>query len=311
MVARQIQILAGALLYYGLVLPLSYLPFPILYFLSDLLFILFRTIIPYRKKVIDENIKSTFPNYSAEQQIKLRRDFYRFLSDLIIESIKNLSISEKALKNRMNLSNPEILEQVGKLNKPVILISSHYNNWEWLISIQALWFKKNNFGIGMPLSHPFWDKKLTSRRERFGLKVVHAQNYHDAFKSNNSIVLVLADQAPSSPEKCLWQSFLGRESAIIFGPEYMANKYDCAVIYVNVSNCKRGFYDVKIEVLVENSKTLEYGELTRLQLQKLEASIEQNPSRWLWSHRRWKHQKPDNWVKINKALKNEFEDKFR
>ena len=106
MVARQIQILSGALLYYGLVLPLSYLPLRILYVVADFLFILFCTIIPYRKKVIDQNLLLAFPAKTTEERKQIRRDFYRYFADLLVESIKNLTISEKQLQNPSNLMTP-------------------------------------------------------------------------------------------------------------------------------------------------------------------------------------------------------------
>jgi KDO2-lipid IV(A) lauroyltransferase len=310
-VARQIQILSGALLYYGLVLPLSYLPLSILYVISNLLFLLFCTILPYRKKVIDNNLALAFPNKSSKEKIQIRKDFYRYFSDLLVESIKNLSISKKQLLGRMQLENPEILHQLQMLDKPVLLVAGHYNNWEWLITAQALRFNKPNFGIGMPLSHPFWNWKLTARRERFGLKVVHAQNYPTAFDARNPVVLVLADQAPNSANQCLWLPFLGRDTAVIFGPEYMANQFNCAVAYVNISNSKRGFYNIQLEVLANDSKTLSYQEITKLHAQKLEQQILDNPARWLWSHKRWKHQKPSNWNLTSRELEKKFESKFR
>lgn len=311
MVARQIQFLSGALLYYGLVLPLSYLPLRILYLIADFIYVLLCTILPYRKKVIEHNLRLAFPTKSNEERKQIRKDFYRYFADLLVESIKNLTISEKELAARFQLANPEIIAQMNALNKPILLVAGHYNNWEWLITSQALWFKQNNFGIGMPLSHPFWNDKLTQRRERFGLNVVNANNYHSAFETKNPLVLVLADQAPSSPTNCLWLPFLGQESAVIFGPEYMANLYDCAVIFTNITNYKRGYYNITLEVLVEKSKTLTYQELTQLHLQQLEAQIHQNLARWLWSHKRWKHQKPANWAQISQALQQKFEQKFR
>jgi KDO2-lipid IV(A) lauroyltransferase len=311
MVARQIQILSGALLYYGLVLPLSYLPLRMLYVFADCLFILLCTILPYRKKVIDHNLLLTFPHKTSEERKQIRKDFYRYFADLLVESIKNLTISEKQLRERMQLENPEILAQLQALNKPILLVAGHYNNWEWLITAQALWFKNPNFGIGMPLSHPFWNQKLTARRERFGLEVVHAQNYEKAFQSQQPVVLVLADQAPSSANNCLWLPFLGRETAVIFGPEYMANKYDCVVVFANISNSKRGFYNIKLEVLVEDSKNVPYQALTQLHVQKLEQRILENPTRWLWSHKRWKHQKPSQWDQTLHELEKKFESKFR
>ncbi|MDP4738889.1 MAG: lysophospholipid acyltransferase family protein [Crocinitomicaceae bacterium] len=310
MVARQIQFLSGALLYYGLVLPLSYLPLWLLYRLSGLLYFLFCTLLPYRKKVIDQNLQSAFPNATIDQRNQIRKDFYRYFSDLLVESVKNLTISKKQLLQRMQLENPEILEEIKALNKPILLVAGHYNNWEWLITAQALWFKQPCFGIGMPLSQPFWDHKLTQRRSRFGLKVVHANTYQSAFEATNPVVLVLADQAPSSATNCLWLPFLGQQSAVIFGPEYMANKYDCAVIYATVSNSKRGYYKVQLEVLVKDSKQLQYQELSQLHVQKLEQTILQKPGNWLWSHKRWKHKQPENWPQLSAALQQKFETTF-
>ncbi|MFM7644730.1 MAG: lysophospholipid acyltransferase family protein [Sphingomonadales bacterium] len=311
MVARQIQFLSGALLYYGLVLPLSYLPLQILYGFANFLHLLFCTILPYRKKVIDHNLLLAFPGKTNKERKQIRNSFYRFFTDLLVESIKNLTISEKELAARFQLENPEILEQIDTLNKPVLLVAGHYNNWEWLITSQALWFEQDNYGIGMPLSHPFWNYKLTQRRERFGLKVVNANNYQTAFVNKNAKVLVLADQAPSTSENCLWLPFLGKESGVIFGPEYMANLYDCTVVFADISNYKRGYYSVQLEILVEDSLTLPYQELTRLHLQKLEAQILRNPARWLWSHKRWKHQKPAHWAQTIQTLQRKFEQKFR
>jgi len=311
MVARQIQILSGALLYYGLVLPLSYLPLRILYVLADFLFILFCTLLPYRKRVIDQNLQIAFPNQSNEERKQIRKDFYRYFADLLVESVKNLSISKKQLLERMHLENPEILEEIKALNKPILLVAGHYNNWEWLITAQASWFKQPSYGIGMPLSHPFWNQKLTERRERFGLKVVHAQNYQEAFEAKNPVVLVLADQAPSSPTECLWIPFLHQNTAVIFGPEYMANKFNCSVVFADIKHSKIGYYNVNIEVLVKDSKTLHYQELTRMHVQKLEQQIKDNPTRWLWSHKRWKHQQPANWQNQLQMLKSRFEEKFR
>jgi KDO2-lipid IV(A) lauroyltransferase len=311
MVARQIQILSGALLYYGLVLPLSYLPLWLLYGLAGLLRFLFCTFLPYRRKVIDQNLLFAFPTSSHNERKQIRKDFYRYFSDLLVESVKNLTISEKQLLQRMQLENPEILEEIKALNKPILLVAGHYNNWEWLISAQALWFKQPCFGIGMPLSHPFWDHKLTQRRSRFGLQVVNAKTYQSAFQTPQPIVLVLADQAPSSASNCLWLPFLGQQSAVIFGPEYMANKYDCAVIYVNVFNSKRGHYNVLLEVLAADSKQLQYQELTQLHVQKLEQAIHQKPGNWLWSHKRWKHKQPANWPQLSTTLQQKFENTFR
>jgi KDO2-lipid IV(A) lauroyltransferase len=121
----------------------------------------------------------------------------------------------------------------------------------------------------------------------------------------------LADQAPSSPTECLWIPFLHQNTAVIFGPEYMANKFDCSVVFADIKHSKRGCYNVNIEVLVKDPKKLNYQALTQMHVQKLGQQIINNPTRWLWSHKRWKHQQPANWQNQLQMLKSRFEEKFR
>jgi KDO2-lipid IV(A) lauroyltransferase len=301
----------AALVYYSLAYPLSLLPLRWLYLLSNLLSFLFKNVLPYRKKVIIGNLRLTFPQKSESEIKALCNAYYDFLADVMIEAIKNFSFSAQDIHKHFSPADLAELERLKTINKPIILVSSHFNNWEWLISATALWFDKPCFGIGMPLSADFWDKKLTQKRERFGLKVVHPDNYKLAFEKKNPVLLVLADQAPASAEKAYWTNFLGIESPIIFGPEYLANAYDCAVVYVNITNYKRGFYKVSFKVITEDAKQLDYGQITEKHASFLETAIAQDPSRWLWSHKRWKRQVPSDLNTLKTKAKVRFEERFR
>jgi KDO2-lipid IV(A) lauroyltransferase len=301
----------AALVYYILAYPLSLLPLRWLYVLSNLLSFLFKNILPYRRKVIMDNLRLAFSQKSESEIKALCHAYYDFLADVMIEAIKNFSFSAQDIHKHFSAADLAELERLKTINKPIILVSSHFNNWEWLISATALWFDKPCFGIGMPLSADFWDKKLTQKRERFGLKVVHQDNYKMAFKKKNPVLLVLADQAPASAEKAYWTNFLGIESPIIFGPEYLANAYDCAVVYVNITNSKRGVYKVSFEVITQEAKQLDYGHITEKHAALLEAAIAQDPSRWLWSHKRWKRQAPEDLNTLKSQAKVRFEERFR
>lgn len=301
----------GALLYYLVIAPLSLFPLRVLHGLSLLIYLTFYHLIPYRKKVITQNLRRAFPSLNDKEIKEHTKKYYRFLADLLIESIKNFRFSKKALLAHIVLENQEELAQIEAIQKPIILVSSHFNNWEWLISAMGLWFKRPTYGIGMPLSAAFWDKKLTEKRERFGLKVVHAANYQHIFKQQDTVVLVLADQAPADARKAYWTQFLGQETPIIFGPEHLANRYDCAVVYASIKNTKSGVYSVSFKVITENALQENYGAITEKHLALLTESILQAPSRWLWSHKRWKRQKPTDLNQIMEQAKADFHAKFR
>ena len=176
--------------YYIFVIPLSYLPLVILYAIMDIFYLLLISIVPYRKKVIIQNIERSFPNKTKSEKAKIKRQFYRHLTQLLAESVKGLSISENELKRRITVKNPEVMDDLYANGKNVLLVSGHYNNWEWVILSQALLFKHDAIGIGMPMTSKFWDKKINQRRSRFGMKVVHAKNYKEAltiFDINNIV----------------------------------------------------------------------------------------------------------------------------
>ncbi len=301
------------LIYYFIIYPISLLPLRVLYFITDIAYLVF-LIFPYRKGVVRKNIQRSFPNKNSKEHRKIERKFYKHFTDLLAESIKNLSISEKALLKRMKVRNPELMDSLYAQKKGVLLSSGHYNNWEWLITSQNLLFKHQAMGIGMPLKNEFWDKKLTERRARTGMKIVNPSN----LKENLSLsyveplaILILGDQAPGNSSKSYWMNFLNQNTAVQFGTEQLANEYDFAVVNFILHKVKRGYYEMELEQITSDAKTLNWGEITEKQTHILEKAIIDKPEFWIWSHKRWKREIPQNLEELKIEQKAKFESKFR
>ena len=124
------------LAYYIFVIPLSYLPLRLIYILTDFLYINLILIFPYRRKVVRQNLERSFPDKTLSEIKKIERKFYRHFTDILAEGIKNLTISQRELSKRLIVKNPEIMNELYTQNKSVLLVSGHYNNWEWLITTQ-------------------------------------------------------------------------------------------------------------------------------------------------------------------------------
>jgi KDO2-lipid IV(A) lauroyltransferase len=271
-------------------------------------------IFPYRKKVILKNIQNSFPNITDKEHQDITNKFYRHFADLLVEGVKNLSISKEELTKRMVVKNPELMQKLFDKGKNVILVSGHYNNWEWLISAQNLLFPHQAFGIGMPLTSKFWDKKVNEQRQRFGMKVVHAKNYKTAFESfkeNPIAILNLSDQAPPDAEKSYWTTFLNQPTPVLFGTEFMANEYNFSVVFFAIKKLKRGYYEMELKLISDNPKLLKYGEITQTHTKLLELEINQNPEFWLWSHKRWKRTVPSNLDDLKVQQEKRFNERFR
>jgi Kdo2-lipid IVA lauroyltransferase/acyltransferase len=304
------------ILYYLILYPLSKLPLWISYRFADVFYLMLISILPYRKKVINSNLAKSFPDRTVKEIKQLRNDFYWNFSTMLIEGVKNLGISEKELRKRFVIKNPELMNDLFKKNKSVVLVSAHYANWEWMITGQNLFFKHQAVGIGMPLSSGFFDKKINGLRQRFGMHVTQAREVDQVFegyKSKNTLfaTLVLADQAPGNSLKSYWTNFLNQKTAVAFGPEQLANKYDQAVVFYIPKSIKRGYYEVELELLCENPKDLSWGEITEIHTRKLEQILTKKPAPWLWSHKRWKREVPTSLEQLKREQREKFNRTFR
>ena len=304
------------ILYYLIVRPLSFLPLWISYRFSDFFYLLFITIVPYRKKVITQNLERSFPDKTAAEIRKFRRGFYRQFSDMLIEGIKNLSISDKELVRRFRIKNPELMQELYKEQISVLLVSAHYMNWEWMITGQALFFPHQAVGIGMPLSNGFWDKTINKLRSRFGMHVIHAKIVKETFDNYvkheiPTATLTLSDQSPGDSRKSYWMNFLHQPTAVLFGAEQLANTYNQAVVFYLPKRLKRGYYEIELELITKNPRELKWGELTEKHTRLLEERLLQEPAPWLWSHKRWKRAIPIDLEELKNEQRESFNRKFR
>ena len=299
--------------FYLFVLPLSYLPLYLLYGLSPIIYFICYYVISYRKNVVRLNIQHSFPEKTAKEHEFIIQAFYLHLSQVIIEGIKNLTISKKELSKRFKITNPEVVNDLIEKKKSVILIGGHYGNWEWLITSQAFQFDGKAYGLGMPMSNQFWGQAINSKRERFGLKVIHSKNYKEALaaEKNPYTLLMLGDQSPGDTHKSYWMNFLNQPTAVQFGTEALANTYDLAVVYFNIKKVRYGRYEMKLTLLTDRPKEQSWGAITQQHTELLEQQIRKKPYLWMWSHKRWKRELPVDLDTLRIEQEQRFNKHFR
>jgi KDO2-lipid IV(A) lauroyltransferase len=240
------------------------------------------------------NLKKAFPDLSDDEIFNISKGFYKNLTDIIIEGIKGISLSEKEIVRRYKFTNPEISDAYYKKGKDIMIVGSHYTNWEWGVLAGAPQVSHKCFGVYKPLSNKYIDAYFRKGRVDMGMNLVPIKQTRAAFdeKQNEaSCYILLADQSPSNIQKAIWVNFLGIETACLHGPEEYAKKHDLPILYVNIQRIKRGFYEVTYIPLIENSQQSQKGQITSIYMGTLEKIIKQNPKFWLWSHRRWKHKR--------------------
>lgn len=291
------MIVANLLLYYLIILPISKLPYGALYGLSDFLFWVFYSLTGYRKKVVFDNLKRSFPEKSDAEIQQLGKLFYRHFADLILESLSIFSISQKEASARMKFTNPEIFDKHFKEGRNVILAGGHFNNWELFAVAVDDALKHATIALYKPLNNLFFDEKMRSSRGKYGLRMISTRKATEVFSTitDQPVAVIFAtDQSPSNPRKGYWTKFLNQDTIVLFGTEKYAKEYNCPVYYGSIQKVKRGYYEVTFSLITENPQSCAYGEITEMHCKLLEKDILENPQYWLWSHRRWKHRKPEN-----------------
>ncbi len=290
--------LLNSLFYFGFLIPISYLPFPVLYLLSDGLYVIIYKLIGYRRKVVIQNIVNSFPERSAEEHGQIEKKFYSHLCDLIVESIKVFTISEKEVQQRMKVLNPEFINRFYDQGQSVILAGGHYNNWElFAVAIDAP-LKHHAVAIYKPLSNLFFDKKMRNTRGRYGLKMISTKATKDEFEKTDSLRVIIfgIDQFPGNHKNCYWANFLNQDTAMIFGAEKYAKEYNYPVLSGRINKLKRGHYSFEFTDAIEEPQHMSHGEITKRVNHLLEQDIIAQPEYWLWSHKRWKLTRPAEYI---------------
>jgi KDO2-lipid IV(A) lauroyltransferase len=287
--------MGSKILYYLVILPISKLPFWLLYLISNFLYFIIYKVVGYRTKVVRQNIKNSFPDKSEKEIQSIVSKFYRHLCDLMIESIKAFSISKEEAQKRMIDRNIELVNQFKKQGKQVVMVGGHYGNWElFAITIgQALEYQ--TIALYTPLKDKFMNDKITNSRSKYGLQMlpIHAiKKKLNDFNNDLYTIIFGADQSPRKSQKAYWMKFLNQETGVQFGTEKFAKEFEAVVIFANIYKVKRGYYEVQYDLICEDATQVDYGFITETHTRMLEDVINKQPEYWLWSHKRWKHQRP-------------------
>lgn len=276
-----------------LVLPIARLPERLRYLLSDGLAWLLRSVIKYRRKVIDDNLTIAFPEKSGEERKEIRDKFYSHFTDIALEQTWLLTASQEQLLKKSVLSNPEVMDRFAKAGKNVMLAAGHHNNYEMGAASIAMQIPMPISVIYAPLANPYFDERIRETRGKFGLTLWprgetsrRAKEWsakYDAFSIGFGF-----DQSPHEGKRKYWIPFFGRMTAMATGLESYSRKYEAAVIFIYVERVRRGQYKLIMQEVTADAKLEPDGAILAKASAMLEEVIRRDPVGWLWSHRRWK-----------------------
>jgi KDO2-lipid IV(A) lauroyltransferase len=277
-------------LIYGLLYLFSLLPLRFLYWISDFLFFIVYYIVQYRKKIVLDNLEIAFPEKSITEKKIIAKQFYKNFVDTFVETIKMISISDKAFHKMVEMDLSKVIALANE-GKSIQFHAGHQFNWElanWKIAEKM---PIPFVGVYMRISNRHFDKIFYDLRAKKGTVLVEVKEFrskmHQFLNTQYSIGLA-ADQNPADAKKGFWLNFFNKPVPFVTGPDKAAIKNKTAVVFVRLIKIKRGKYKFETEIITEQASCLKEGELTCLYRDMLEDTIRKYPSNYLWSHRRWK-----------------------
>ncbi len=280
----------------GFLYLVSLLPFWFLYVLADVLFVIIYYITGYRRKVVQQNLANAFPEKSVIERQKIERDFFKYFADLIVETVKGISISEREIYKRIRPVNAELIDDYFNKGRSIIGAVGHYCNWEMAALRFSLTTKHHRVIVYKPLTNEIFDRFFTRVRSRFGATLVAMKGTLRKLvelKGQLSMTVLVADQTPVMHETHYFTTFLNQPTAVFLGIEKLAKMTNAVVVFCDVERIKRGYYQYTFVPLVEEPKQNAEYEITDTHVKYLEQMIKRKPQYWLWSHRRWKFKPED------------------
>ena len=274
---------------------ISKVPFAALYFVADAFYLLNKYVIRYRYDVVRNNLRNAFPDRSDRELSTLTEQIFRNLADVLVETIKGIAISREELESRMEINIPQSIQALANQGQPLMFLSAHYGNWEWLVLYCSIHLPRPIMGAYQPFHNQRFDDFMLKTRTRFGGTMVSATDLIRQTIKQRKIIKALAlliDQTPARHERKYWTKFLNQDTAFIDGTDSLAFLTGMPVVLVSMKRQKRGHYEVSLKLIAEPPYSKNGQTVVKRYARELEATILSDPSNWLWTHRRWKLSRP-------------------
>ncbi|WP_296316486.1 lysophospholipid acyltransferase family protein [Winogradskyella sp. UBA3174] len=285
--------LIAYILIYPILWLISILPFRLLYAFSDFLYLFIYKIFGYRKSTVKTNLRLVFPNKSETEISTITGKFYHHLCDMIVESIKSLTISKSAMQERYKFTNVELINDLEKKQRSIILMCAHYGSWEWIFILQT-YVKHKGYAVYKRLANKYFDRLVKRIRAKYNSHLITTKETLSVLgelkkKGELTINGFVSDQSPKARKAFYWNEFMGIKVPMYTGAEMLAKKLDMAVVFFSVKRIKRGYYETTFKTITETPNDFDNYEITDIFFKLVEDQILEDPQYYLWTHKRWKH----------------------
>lgn len=284
----------------GILWVIALLPMPLLYLLSQLIYVLGYHVIGYRKKVVFENLHNAYPDKEEAEIKRIAKEFYLNFSDYLVETVKMIHSNERLTRKMLSFINTELIDKLHTEGRSIMMLQGHFFHWELALMFGQEGGKHKRYVVYQRLTSEIAEKMIYRLRGRYGTNLLAMYQTVDTIKENESaqgesrtpsMYQFGADQSPMQHKIEYWSRFMNQDAAIFLAPERLAKEFNLAVVYLDLQKVGRGKYTIEYSLITDDPSNTETYFITEGYVKKLEEAIDKNPANWLWSHKRWKNKK--------------------
>jgi KDO2-lipid IV(A) lauroyltransferase len=257
-------------------------------------------LLPYRKKIVLNNMQHVFQNVLSTEEIKkLAQGFYSHLAKLIRENIGMFFLPQRHLKKNIEINNLEILFSALEKNKGLIILSGHFGSWEYAFvafMLSCVELKNRVFCIRKEIKNKFLQYLAFRQPKQAGIHIIPKNNgFLKAFqqiRKKNIIVFVMDQHASSAKKEGIRVPFFNKEAGTYAGLAQLAKRTGAVVLPQTFYRDNNGKHILRVYPEIPWQKhddpEQELYINTQAYNKALEDIILEHPDQWLWLHKRWK-----------------------
>lgn len=245
-------------------------------------------------KIIKTNLNFVFNNSLSNDEIKSIQKYSYFNMVLWVQSlIENLDVTDDELKRTVKIENEEILLNLKKENKPIILISAHFGNME-MLSCYINKFIIPLHQVARESNFSEIDEFIVKAREASGSKIVFKdgalKKLVKAMLKKEAVSLIIDQNINARDGEEV--EFLGKKAYQSSSSANLARKFDAYIIPLAIFNQENYTYKIKIyepiiPIKTENEKE-DLKKISQLEANAISAIIYEDKKQWFWPHKRFK-----------------------
>ena len=271
---------------------LAHLPYRLLLLFGRGIGWLFKVLFKSRRKVIEKNIQSCFPDLNAAQQQALMVQNYRETGMMVSQTLRTFLNRAPQPFNALKVAGIAHLEAARAAKQGVLLVSGHFTALD--VGGRAICEQFPIAGVYRPHKNPVQEYVVKKARLKYAAAMFSRDQLKGMVKHLKSAgVLWYAPDQDYRRGQSIFADFFGIPTSTITATHQLARISGCQVMFYSVKRIdKPPFYELSVSPPMADFPSKDVQLDTQRINEQIEQMVKQNPEQYLWLHKRFKTRPP-------------------